>query len=81
MPSPSAVILSAYSRTWARLVGGLVRIEAGLLEEGLVVEQRRDVGVERDAVEAALVGGHGEVARARGRELGIDPIASVTSTS
>ena len=48
----------------------LVRVEPGLLEQVLVVEERRDVGVERHAVEAAVIGRHRHVAGARGLQFG-----------
>ena len=70
MSPPSAVILSAYSRISARLVGRLVGVEARLLEQVLVVEQRRDVRVQRDAIEALVERRDGHVAGARGLELG-----------
>ena len=40
----------------------LLRIETGLAEQILVVEQRRNVGVKRHAVEPALIGRHRHVA-------------------
>ena len=48
----------------------LLRIEAGLAEQVLVPEQRRDVGIERHAVEPALIGRDRHVAGARGLQLG-----------
>ena len=47
----------------------LLRIETGLAEQILVVEQRRDVGVKRHAVEPAVIGGHRHVALDRGFQL------------
>ena len=70
MSPPSAVILSAYSRSSARLVGGLFGSRPAFSEQVLVVEERRDVGVERHAVELAVIGRDHHVAGARGLQLG-----------
>ena len=60
----------------------LLRVEAGLAEQVLVPEQRRDVGIERHAVEPALVGRDRHVAGAGGlRGSGQSSIMSVMSSS
>ena len=74
MSPPSAVIASAYSRSSARLVGGLFGIEAGLREQVLVVEQRRHVRVQRDAVEAVVERRDRHVAGARGRRAPVQSL-------
>ena len=70
MSPPSAVILSASARSLGEAGRRLVRVEPGLLEQVLVVEERRDVGVERHAVEAAVIGRDHHVAGAGGLQLG-----------
>ncbi len=57
----------------------LVRVEPGLREQVLVVEERRDVGVERHAVEPVLVGRDRHVALAGRLQLRpvADPVGDV----
>ena len=52
MSPPRAVILSASWRSSGRLRRRLVGIEARLFEQVLVIEERRDVGVERHAIDS-----------------------------
>jgi hypothetical protein len=57
----------------------LVGVEAGLLEQVLVVEEGRHVGVQRHPVEPVLEGGHRHVALAGRLQLrpGADPVGQV----
>ena len=68
-PPPRAVILSAYVVDLREAGRRLLRIQAGLLEQVLVVEQGRDVGVQRDAVQPVVECRDGLVARADVRQL------------